>query len=147
MSMTKDVADFHAKFGLEYGGPPRHLPPDLGPFRTKFMAEELAEYITKFKGDQANLTSLVGYLVEKNALQEPQDLEHQLDALVDLVYVALGTAYLHGFNFDEAWRRVHAANMKKVRAQRAEQSLRGSTFDVVKPEGWTPADLSDLVQG
>jgi predicted HAD superfamily Cof-like phosphohydrolase len=73
------------------------------------------------------------------------ELVDQLDALVDLAYVVLGTAYLHGFRFNEAWRRVHAANMAKVRAERAEQSARGSTFDVVKPPGWKPADLSDLV--
>lgn len=51
-----------------------------------------------------------------------------------------------GFNFREAWRRVHEANMGKVRARRAQDSTRGSVFDVVKPPGWVAPDLSDLVR-
>ena len=121
---VSDMAEFHEKFGLTYRGRPRPLPEEMGDFREEFMCEELSEYALA--------------KVDNN-------LEKQFDALIDLVYVALGTAYLHGFDFKEGWRRVHEANMKKVRAQRASDSLRGSTFDVVKPAGWTPPDLSDLV--
>jgi hypothetical protein len=55
-------------------------------------------------------------------------------------------AHAHGlgFNFEEAWRRVQEANMQKVRTARVVDSARGSTFDVVKPEGWTPPVLADL---
>jgi len=116
-----DIIDFHQKFELLYNGPPRELPRELSEFREKFMLEELTEYIASDK------------------------LHDKLDALVDLVYVALGTAHLHGFWFNIAWRRVHEANMKKVRAQVSSDSKRGSTYDVVKPAGWTPPDLSDLV--
>lgn len=111
-----DVEDFHVKFGLAYRGPPRQLSRALSDFRTKFMLEELEEY------------------------DRPQEPAGKLDALVDLVYVALGTAYLHGFNFREAWRRVHAANMRKVRGP----SMRSQEYDVVKPPGWVHPDLSDL---
>jgi predicted HAD superfamily Cof-like phosphohydrolase len=121
MNMIDDIAEFHEKFELAYSGPPRKLPADLGAFRIKFLEEELNEYC--------------------DALTRVQEL----DALVDLVYVALGTAYLHGYNFEEAWRRVHGANMKKVRATHADQSTRDSTHDVVKPLGWQPPILSDLV--
>lgn len=121
--MFQDIRDFHNRFGLIYDGPPRMLDKKMSDFRSMFMAEELAEYI------------------------EAKTLEKKLDALVDLVYVAMGTAYLHGCNFDEAWRRVQEANMKKRRATSEEQSKRNSTLDVVKPEGWTPPDLSDLCVG
>jgi predicted HAD superfamily Cof-like phosphohydrolase len=118
----KDIKDFHEKFGLAYQGAPRHIPEDLAEFRFRFMREELEEY-----GDT-------------------EDLEKKLDALVDLMYVLLGTAYLHGFNrFVEAWTRVHKANMQKVRAERVDQSTRQSIYDVVKPAGWTPPRLDDLV--
>lgn len=138
-----DIAEFHMKFGLEYDGPPRVLPADLSNFRRKFMQEELneygehegqaaAEWSDKRSPDLANYT---------------HHLEHMLDALVDEVYVVLGTSYLHGFKFREAWRRVHAANMLKVRATHAEQSARGSLFDVVKPAGWEPPSHKDLVEG
>jgi len=109
---------------LTYEGRPRDLPDDLFWFRSGFLDEEIKEYL--------------------RAWQEG-NLEKQMDALVDIVYVAMGTAYLHGFNFEEAWKRVHEANMNKIRAQSPDESERGSTFDVVKPEGWEPPILSDLM--
>lgn len=118
---VKDIQDFHEKFLLNYDGRPRLLDKDISDFRIKFLLEELIEYTT---------------CVEK---------ADKLDALVDLVYVALGTSYLHGFDFREAWRRVHDANMKKVRCERPGDSSRGSTFDVIKPPGWQPPFLIDLV--
>lgn len=116
-----DIAEFHRKFGLEYVGHPRFLPEDIRQFRFDFMSEELTEY------DNSG-----------------NDLEQQFDALIDLVYVALGTAHLHGFDFREGWRRVHEANMRKVRCERPGDSLRGSTWDVIKPPGWTAPSLKDL---
>ena len=44
-----------------------------------------------------------------------------------------------GFDFDEAWKRVHKANMKKVRMK-----TERSPIDIVKPIGWKPPDLKDL---
>lgn len=121
--LISDIADFHEKFGLDYEEGPRHLPLDLQRFRSEFMLEELEEYADAVR---------------------KRDLPMALDALVDLVYVALGTAYYHGFNFDEAWRRVHKANMQKVRVARPEDSKRGSGYDVVKPPGWEAPNLADL---
>ena len=135
-----DIKDFHEKFGLGYDGPPTTSTRELHDYRTRFMEEELDEY--------------------EKAFMEG-DLEGQLDGLVDLLYVLLGTALMHGFladegpkhdspllssRFEEAWNRVHAANMKKERVERADQSKRGTIYDVIKPEGWTPPDLSDLVK-
>lgn len=130
--MWNDIEEFHHKFHLSYGGAPRVLPEDLMDFRIKFLQEELEEYKRAW-GD---------IRMDGDSLKSREDM---LDALVDLVYVALGTAYLHGFNFAEAWRRVQVANMAKVRVERVEDSKRGSKFDVVKPTGWTAPSHSDLV--
>ncbi len=130
--IQRDVLEFHKKFCLRYPGRPRQLPPEVAVFRKKFMEEELQEY-----KDAVNCRERGG---------ERGDLEGQLDALVDLIYVAAGTAHLHGFNLKEAWRRVHEANMKKVRADDKGQSKRDSAMDVIKPEGWVAPDLSDLVR-
>lgn len=120
--MMQDNADFQKKFGLAYDGPPRELPEGLAMLKNKHLLEELYEY------------------------RIAVSLEKKLDALVDLVYVAVGTAYQHGFDFNEAWRRVHAANMTKVRAQPdGSDSARGSGYDIVKPKDFVPPDLSDLV--
>lgn len=137
-----DIVAFHEKFEVHYSGPPRQLPPDLLEFRLKFLKEEFLEY-----SDDAN--ALEGHLLSDHddVANTTHLLEKQLDALVDLVYVALGTAHLQGFDFNEAWRRVHEANMKKIRTARAEDSKRGSTHDVIKPAGWEPPSHTDLVEG
>ena len=114
--MWKDIKAFHEKFGLTYDGEPRELPKDLASFRLGFIFEELDELIIA------------------------ENKTDQLDALVDLVYVVMGTAYLQGFDFQEAWNRVHNANMQKVRGA----SKRSQGYDVIKPEGWTAPDLRDL---
>lgn len=141
-SLFDDIKAFHEKFELAYDGPPRDLDEELETFRVGFMAEELLEYVTEHPATKR----VVDYIKNGVAIRAKKpSREKQLDALVDLVYVALGTAYMQGFDFEEAWRRVHEANMKKVRALSAVDSARGSTYDVVKPEGWVPPDLSDLV--
>jgi predicted HAD superfamily Cof-like phosphohydrolase len=140
---VRDIAEFHTKFGLTYDGKPRALTGDLLNFRVKFMAEELDEY--EHAADELEDRLSSNWPSRDNATAVPRLLAESLDALVDEVYVVLGTSYLHGFNFKEAWRRVHAANMAKVRAERASDSKRGSTFDVVKPPGWTAPDHLDLV--
>jgi predicted HAD superfamily Cof-like phosphohydrolase len=135
--MFEDVQDFHRKFGLEYEGRPRMLPPDLEKFRCKFMLEELEEYVL----------AVIAYHDAETAQCRFEAMAKAFDALIDLVYVALGTADLHGFPFHKGWDRVHKANMSKVRAERASDSKRGSTYDVVKPPGWKAPDLLDLVKG
>lgn len=109
------VRAFHHKFGLGVGTELRELTLEESNFRIQCMQEELDEYVSAV---------MTGHMTK------------QLDALVDLVYFALGTAVLQGFPFNEAFMLVHSANMEKVRCERAEDSLRGSTFDVIKPEGW-----------
>jgi predicted HAD superfamily Cof-like phosphohydrolase len=149
--MTADIAAFHTKFELAYDGPPKELKPDMGLFRIGFLIEELAEYCQA--SGYTNLARSLNELHENVKKEsrwlvkqsEIRNIEKQFDSLIDLVYVALGTSYLHGFDFDEGWRRVQVANMAKVRVRNTQDSTRKSKFDVIKPKGWTPADLSDLV--
>lgn len=152
ISAAKKVAAFHTKFGLGYDGPPRELDDDLALFRIGFMLEELAEYCVasgykKLGEDLHNLHSMLqNREVPHTARVEQRNFHDQLDALVDLSYVLHGTAYLQGFDIDGAFQVVHTANMAKVRVERAEDSKRGSTYDVVKPEGWTPPDLTEFLK-
>jgi predicted HAD superfamily Cof-like phosphohydrolase len=120
-----DMVAFHEKYGLAYNGPPRELPVELSHFRQKFLQEELDEY---------------------KKCSEEGDLEGQFDALVDLAVVLFGTAILQGLPFEAGWHRVMEANNKKVRATKASDSKRNSTFDIVKPEGWQSPVLSDLLE-
>lgn len=125
MNIEQAIKDFHTKFQLAYDGPARQLPKDLQKFRTDFMVEELIEYQEAVKFG---------------------DLEKQFDALIDLVYVAVGTAYLQGFPFNKGFDLVQIANMAKVRALRESDSVRGSIYDVVKPAGWVAPDLKPLIE-
>ena len=123
-----DVAAFHAKFGV-----PSHLDTPLGlpskdvlEFRAKFLKEELTEMVEAY---------------------EAHDLQKYLDALLDLVYVAYGTALMSGVSpelWAKLWQTVQDANMRKVRAASVEESAaktgRSSQYDVVKPDGWVSPD-------
>lgn len=133
----RDVKDFHVKHGLAYLGGPRLMPGDLAEFRFKFGLEELEEFQ---RSNQAGL-------VAESSGDRLEALEGVLDSYVDQLYVLLGTIYLSGMNqvFEEAWHRVHEKNMEKVRVNREGDSKRGSLYDVVKPEGWTPPVFSDLL--
>lgn len=111
----QQVAAFHQKYELH----PDPNNPEFQKARIAHMTEELTEYVKAVKNE---------------------DREGQLDALVDLVYVALGTAYIDKFKFDEAFTEVHNANMKKIRQPSAR-----SEWDVVKPEGWQPPKLKEFI--
>jgi len=139
-SMTKDIEDFHRRFLLIYQGKPRRIPEDIFKFRLRFMAEELCEYA----GVPEVTKQLIQSALENEAT--PIALTDQFDALIDLVYVALGTSYLHGFPFQAGWSRVHKANMLKVRALNANESRRHSIYDIVKPPNWQAPTLEDLIE-
>lgn len=111
----EDVKKFYLKFDLGYDGPPRFLDGELLKLRLMFLEEELNEF---------------------KSATEAKDIIKAFDALLDLVYVCHGTAYLMGLPWDEGWSAIQSCNMAKVRAASPEQSKRGSTHDVVKPEGW-----------
>lgn len=143
--LFRDIGRFHAKFGLEPTDDPGHrLPDDVAMFRGKFLLEELTEYF-RATGLKLAWNSSEGIHIEL----EPREFDavEAFDALIDLVYVALGTAFLHRFPFNEGWDRVQEANMKKVRASGDDdsRSKRKHKIDVVKPDGWTPPVLKDLL--
>lgn len=123
--LMEDIKAFHEKFKLPPAPEPSFLAPELLDFRTRFLQEELDEFITAHRNG---------------------NLADCLDSLVDLVYVALGTAYHMNLPFDKAWAAVHTANMAKVRAERPSDSKRKSSFDVIKPPGWTPPDIEAVIE-
>ena len=120
IALYERVKAFHNKYGMAYEGKPRMLPQELSDFRTHFLIEEVEEYV--------------------NA----ETIEDKFDALLDLVYVALGTAELHGITnkmFYQGFNEVHSANMKKIKGK----SERSDKFDVIKPEGWKAPDLKEIL--
>ncbi|HTR69283.1 MAG TPA: hypothetical protein VMH41_03530 [Mycobacteriales bacterium] len=121
------VQEFQERFGQSYEGRPRELPASVASLRKKLIAEEAEELVLA---------------IDRGELHE------QLDAIVDLLYVTIGTATAAGFGrvLDEAFRRVHGANMQKVIVQSRHGSKRDSVWDIVKGPGWEKPDLTDLVE-
>jgi predicted HAD superfamily Cof-like phosphohydrolase len=120
----QDVKAFHEKFGVSMAKVASLLGQEAYDFRLKFMREELQEFQDDHEGG---------------------DLHGAADALVDLVYVAVGTALIMGLPWDTLWREVQRKNMEKMRATKKDESKRGSKFDVVKPAGWTPPDHTNAL--
>lgn len=120
-----DVVNFHRKFQIQYIGPPRKkLDPKLNRFRDERLKEELREHL------------------------ESKDPAKRFDGLLDLIYIAMGTIHLHGWDFYTGWSRVHMANMAKVRGEGHEGKYGSDgvhVVDIIKPLGWRAPRLEDLV--
>jgi len=123
--LIKDIDNFHKKYGFEKNEKVG-IPDDneLVNFRTSFLMEELAEYT--------------------NAITK-KDAAGALDALVDIVYIALGTAWLFNLPFEKAWKEVQKANMSKIRAK-DKTGKRGTKFDVIKPKDWKAPNIERIVE-
>lgn len=63
------------------------------------------------------------------------DSEEVVDALIDLVVIAVGTLELLNVDVNRAWTEVHTANMAKERG--AKEGRPSDGWDLRKPEGWT----------
>lgn len=128
MNHFRDVYNFHLKFDLPRGDPPGLMDSALMQFRLGFLREELREF---------------------EDAHDAGDYVAAADSLVDLVYVAIGTAVVMGVPWDECWTAVHNANMRKQKAKPdGSDSKRGSAHDVVKPEGWRSpeVDLKRIIE-
>lgn len=120
MNMTRQIKKMHLRFGITHDEI-KDFSSEERLFRIGSMLEELSEFTTA------------------------KTKEDELDALVDLVVFALGTAERMGFGdvFDEAFERVMISNMSKALGA---NKKRGSfEIDLVKGTSFKPATLTDLV--
>ncbi|MEU5086008.1 MazG nucleotide pyrophosphohydrolase domain-containing protein [Streptomyces sp. NPDC021356] len=123
------VRQFHRAFGLDVRSTPAQVPPELAEHRGELLAEEAAE-------------------VAEVSVDGPLDrLAHEL---ADVVYVAYGTALVHGIDLDEVIAEIHRSNMTKLGpdgriARRADgKVLKGDHYEapdvaaVLRRQGWKP---------
>lgn len=89
--MVDLVQRFHKKFEMEYSGPSRILPSNLF-YRAAHLQEEVNEYLNAVKS---------------------ADIKGQYDALLDLLFLVLGTLDQQGFNTYDGFVEVFASNMTK----------------------------------
>ncbi|MER6563069.1 MazG nucleotide pyrophosphohydrolase domain-containing protein [Streptomyces sp. NPDC001027] len=122
------VREFHHAFGLDARSTPTPVSPGLAAQRRDLLAEEAAE-------------------VAEVSVGGPLDrLAHEL---ADVVYVAYGTALVHGIDLDAVLAEVHRSNMTKLGpdgriVRRADgKVLKGEHYEapdvsaVLRRQGWT----------
>ncbi|WP_095937063.1 MazG nucleotide pyrophosphohydrolase domain-containing protein [Streptomyces sp. Tue6028] len=125
------VREFHLAFGLDASSTPTEVSPALAAQRGDLLAEEAAE-------------------VAEVSVGGPLDrLAHEL---ADVVYVAYGTALVHGIDLDAVIAEVHRSNMTKLGpdgrvARRADgKVLKGDHYRapdvarILRGQGWTAAE-------
>lgn len=111
------VLQFHRLFSVPYKEKPTFLPEERVRKRSSWMQEEIKEFL------------------------ESQSLDEQADAMIDLIYLALGTLVEMGVRPEELFDIVHEANMSKL-WEDGKPRYRESDGKVIKPSTWQdPAPL------
>ena len=125
----KTILDKVAEFQIATDQPVIDVP-NLGDhknniLRYELMREENKEYI---------------------AACQNEDKVEILDAVVDKLYILAGTINQHGLGhlIEEAFNRVHDNNMTKVGPDG--KVLRNPEGKILKPSGFKPVILTDLIQ-
>ncbi|MFJ6081651.1 MazG nucleotide pyrophosphohydrolase domain-containing protein [Streptomyces sp. NPDC092369] len=124
------VRAFHVAVGLDARGTPTEVSAQLAAHRRELLVEEAAE-------------------VAEVSVAGPLDkLAHEL---ADVVYVAYGTALVHGIDLDAVIAEIHRSNMTKVGpdgsvVRRADgKVLKGEHYEapdvsaVLRRQGWVPS--------
>ena len=146
MSNFNDVKTFHKKFGLLNGDAPRRPIDRKLQERMEFLFEEFREFamgcgcILTVDGNPLDYPDDPSTKVKFYKIDD-QDLAEQADALIDLVYVAMGTAVMLGLPWQELWDDVQRANMDKERGV----GKRGHPVDCIKPEGWVGPKTQEIL--
>jgi len=73
-----------------------------------------------------------------------KDEVEMLDACMDLIWVTLGFCAMKGYDADGAWNAVLGSNMRKL-DPKTQKAIRREDGKILKPEGWTPPDLTKFV--
>lgn len=82
---------------------------------------------------------------ELNELKAAQTPALAVDAIIDMMVVALGTLACFGVDVREAWDRVYKANIAKVPGENPTRPNPFGLPDLIKPEGWTAPNHDDNV--
>ena len=139
----RDVRQFHITFKQPAPEQPTFLTAHQRMLRCRLLLEETMEYI-KACGfrlghiDQGGRTMMI--LAEDPTAQI--DPIEQIDGLVDVIYIALGSAIMMGLDLQPFWEEVHGSNMRKVGADgKAHVREDGK---ILKPEGWEPPNIGKV---
>lgn len=142
MANHKDVLVFHQTMGLPVGEFPQLLSQERMDERVKFLREELEE----LEGWLEQLAGGRMYAAQHNEPLHPafelEIMAEIFDALLDLAYVAHGTAVQMGLPWELGWDEVQRTNMAK---ERGEVEPGTHKLGIRKPPGWKPPDLQGII--
>lgn len=152
MNTIKKVAEFHKAFGVSIPSEPTNLVGGDSPLYAMAlhhlqMARDYFRASARCDSKRAIRMALESEeLLELGDALNRSDLAAALDAQVDRRYIADGTTLALGMAgvFDEAFERVHAANMAKLGPDG--KAIIDAAGKIQKPEGWVAPDLRDLVK-
>ncbi|GGP70677.1 MULTISPECIES: pyrophosphohydrolase domain-containing protein [Streptomyces] len=122
-SPARLVREFHTTFGLDARTTPTEIPPDVAAHRRDLLVEEAAE-------------------AAEVAVEGP--LDHLAHELADVVYVAYGTALVHGIDLDAVIAEIHRANMTKLGSDG--RPLLRADGKVLKGENYRKPDVSAVLR-
>lgn len=115
------VRMFHEAFGHPYRATPSILSKQRVEARNKWMLEEIEEFV------------------------ESEKIEDQADAMIDLIYFALGTLVEMGIKPEKLFDIVHEANMSKLWPDGKPHF--NEDGKVIKPSNWVDPEplISDAI--
>lgn len=73
-----------------------------------------------------------------------EDDVEQLDACMDMIWVILGYCHMKKFDIRGGWDEVSKSNLCKIDSKTG-KVIRREDGKILKPEGWTPPDLTKFV--
>lgn len=82
---------------------------------------------------------------EFQELQDATTQEDELDALIDILVVTIGAIHSMGANGEGAWNEVMRTNFAKIDEETGKVRKRDDG-KVLKPEGWTPPQLTKFLK-
>jgi predicted HAD superfamily Cof-like phosphohydrolase len=97
-------------------------------------------------GNQAQWDMYCNLIQEEfTELQEAEDDEQALDALIDILVVTIGAIHSMGADAEGAWKEVMRTNFAKIDKDTGKVRKR-EDGKVLKPVGWTPPDLKPFLK-
>jgi predicted HAD superfamily Cof-like phosphohydrolase len=73
-----------------------------------------------------------------------EDDVEQLDACMDMIWVIMGYCHMKKFDIRGGWDEVAKSNLCKIDSN-TDKVIRREDGKILKPEGWTPPDLTKFV--
>jgi len=122
-SAWEQVKTFHETFDSPVGKEPSMLDQKRAEARASWMREEIQEFL------------------------DSRNIYDQADAMIDLIYFALGTLVEMGIPPEELFDAVQEANMNKLWSDGKPRFREDGK--IIKPEGWRPPEpeLKKIIDG